>query len=304
MKKILSIFPLLATILFFGSCADDNEVTLPVPAVEEKSFAYSGDLQVGSFTLADAAVSVEINKSAAGYMDILMKGVKFSDKMPVTLDIALNGIPCTEADGRLVFAAENIVPLIAGKPSSDYTFALLTGWINADASAITFVAQMADDLAAHVAGMVFVYTAGKVENEGGGTVTPPSAGGVEYGFTGALQVGDFTLAPASLTVVVNMQASTVDVKMLGVKFSDRMPLVLDITLCSLPCTNVAGIMTFSGENVVPHISIGNPADYTFAKAEGEFDVRTSKLTFNARMADNLAAYVAGKEFVYNGVLNK
>ena len=59
-------------------------------------------------------------------------------------------------NGPLVFAAENIVPLIAGKPNSDYTFALLTGWINADASAITFVAQMADDLAAHVAGMVFV----------------------------------------------------------------------------------------------------------------------------------------------------
>lgn len=304
MKKFLFILPLLATMTIFHSCADDD-TTMPYTPPQEHSFAFSGDLQVGDFTLPDAAVTVKANIGAAGRMDIVMQGVKFSDKMPVTLDITLKSVPCTETDGALMFSAENIVPLIAGNPSSDYTFAFLTGWINADASEITFVAQMADDLAPHVAGMTFTYKANDSDSdEEGEVVVPPATGGMEHSFTGALQVSDFTLAPASFTVVVNMATSTVDIKMLGVKFSDKMPLELDITLCNLVCTNEGGKMVFSGENIVPLIGSTPSADYTFATARGEFDMKTSALTFDAKMADNLAAYVAGKEFIYNGTLNK
>lgn len=301
MKKILFILPLLLVFTALFSCADNDERVLPVAQPQARSFTYTGELQVGDFTLSSAVVVVEINKNGAGYMDIEMSGVKFSEMMPVTLDVTLRGIPCTETDGRLLFAADNIVPFIGGNASEDYKFALLTGWINADATAITFVAQMADDLAAHVAGMVFVYTAG--ESESGGTVTPPPvSGGTEYEFTGTLQVGEFILNPAAVSVVVDMQAAVVDIKMSGVKFSDRMPLVLDITLCGLACENVGGVMRFAGQNVVPLIGAEPSESYTFASVTGEYNMRSSVFTFSARMADNLAAFVAGKEFTFSGTL--
>lgn len=304
MKKLFLIFPLFAVITLFNSCSD-SDITLPVPPPEELSLSFSGDLQVGDFTLADATVKVEANKEEAGYMNIFMHGVKFSDKMPVSLDITLSRVPCTETDGRLMFAAENIIPLIAGNANSNYTFAFLSGWINADASEIIFTAQMADDLAPHVAGMTFTYTAndGTTDDENE-PIVPPATGGMEHSFTGALQVGDFTLAPAALTVVVNVATSSVDIKMMGVKFSDKMPLVIDITLCNLACTNAGGKMIFSGENIVPLIDSVPSANYTFALAGGEFDMSTSTLTFNAKMAEDLADYVAGKEFAYTGILNK
>lgn len=304
MRKLLLILPLFVAILAFNSCSDDD-ITLPFTPPEELSLSFSGNLQVGDFTLADATVDVEANKEEAGYMDIHMQGVKFSDKMPVTLDITLSRVPCTETDGRLMFAAEDIVPLIAGKANSDYMFAFLSGWVNADATEITFAAQMAEDLAPHVAGMIFTYTAnnGKADDEGE-VVVPPTPGGMEHSFTGTLQVGDFTLNPANITVMVNVATSSVDVKMMGVRFSDKMPLFIDITLCNLACTNAGGKMVFSGENIVPLVDNQQATNYTFAIASGEFDMRTSALTFNAKMAEDLANYVAGKEFAYTGTLNK
>ena len=133
--------------------------------------------------------------------------------------------------------------------------------------------------------------------------TPPQEH--SFSFTGDLQVGDFTLSDAAVTVKANIGAAgRMDIVMQGVKFSDKMPVTLDITLCNLACTNEGGKMVFSGENIVPLIGSTPSADYTFATARGEFDMRTSALTFDAKMADNLAAHVAGKEFVYNGALNK
>lgn len=304
MKRILFILPLLLAVATFTSCAGDD-YEMPVSSAPASGvFSFKGCLRAGDYEMPEAEVVVELNQKAVGYADIKMSGVKFSDKMPMALDITLSNVPCTETDGKLLFSGENIVPLIAGKANSDYRFALLSGWINADASEITFVAQMADDLAAHVAGMVFVYTAGKAGNDGGDVVVPPTTEGIEYAFTGSLLVGDYAMTGAALTVVVNRTAGTVDVKMLGVKFSDRMPLVLDITLCGLACENVGGVMRFAGQNVVPLIGAEPSANYTFASVIGEFDVKSSTLSFSAQMADNLEAFVAGKEFMYNGQLNK
>ncbi len=299
MKKILFTLSVVAALLFMGSCADDdNGLPQPLPPTT-MGFVYTGSLQVGSFSMDDATVAIEIN---GGYMSITMRGVKFSDKMPMTLDIVLDGIPCIEGDGVLMFSCSDIVPLVAGKADEAYRFKFIAGRVNADATGITFVAQMAEDLAAHVAGMVFAYDAG--QGSGSDVVPPPSVDDFSYGFTGTLQAGGYVQPSASVSVAVNREAGTVDIKMNGVKFSDRMPMALDITLCGLVCENVNGKMVFSGSDVVPLIGTVSSENYTFASVSGEFDMGSSTLLLNARMASDLAQGIAGVEFVYNGNLNK
>ncbi len=304
MKNLFSLLPLIVLSVLFSSCADDDNGNFSAPPSEAMSFSYTGSLLVGDATMNDVVVDVDINHDGEGFMSITMRDVKFSENMPVTLDVTLPRIPCVETDGLLMFSGENIVPLVGGRASEDYRFKIVSGRVNADASGITFVAQMAQDLAAYVAGKLFVYDAeGSAPDDGGGVVVPPATETFDYNFEGSLQVGSFSLESAALSVAVSRETGTLDLKMHGVKFTENMP-TLDITLCGLACENAGGVVRFSGENIVPLVGTNPRADYTFATASGTFDMRSSTLTFYAQMSPDLAAYVAGKEFNYNGILKQ
>lgn len=301
MKRLMLLLSVLA---IFSSCTDEKIEFVPSFNVgEARMFQFTGDLQVGDYTMSDAAVVVETNKNGAGTMELKMEGVKFSDKMPVTIDITLSGVSCAETDGRLYFSGENIVPLVGGEANSDYTFALLTGWINADASEITFSAKMADDLAPHVAGMNFVYSA-KGGSEGG-VVTPPANNeAVAREYVGALNAGTFTLAPITFEAAFDEQKNCVDIVMRKVKFAAAMPVTIDITLNAVPYSEADdGTISFEAENWVPFIGATERPDYKFGLLKGTVTADYKNLSIDARMADDLAPYVAGMEFNYNGLLN-
>ena len=121
-------------------------------------------------------------------------------------------------------------------------------------------------------------------------------GGSAKNYKGSLVVGDFTKEDVVISVTKN--GNTVDVLLNDVKFAANMPLVLDITLKALPCTVDGANLSFAAENVEPYMSTGPAPQYMFAAVNGA--VNAGKLSFDARMADDLDPRVAGKEFVFNG----
>ncbi len=302
MKKIILLLSVVATIL---SCADEKvDLASFINDSEARIFQFTGDLQVGDYIMPDAVVVVETNKSGAGTMELKMEGVKFSDRMPVSIDIILSAVSCAETDGRLYFSGKNIVPLVGGKADSDYTFALLTGWINADASEITFSAKMADDLAPVVAGKTFVYTAKNSSDENEEVLPPAGGEAVECEYVGALNVGTFTLAPTTIKVAFAEETGTMDIFMYKVKFAAVMPVTIDITLNTVPYTVADdGSILFEVENWVPYIGAAEKPEYKFGVLKGGVTADYKNLSIDARMADDLAPYVAGMEFKYNGLLN-
>ena len=77
-------------------------------------------------------------------------------------------------------------------------------------------------------------------------------------------------------------------------------MTLDITLKGIPYLMKDGAVMFEASDVVPYINAEPdpmPA-YTFASVSGS--IAGNFLTLNARMADDLATYVAGKEFAFEG----
>ena len=79
-----------------------------------------------------------------------------------------------------------------------------------------------------------------------------------------------------------------------------MPLTLDITLKDIQYT-AEDDLTFMAENVAPFINTETePApNYMFAVVEGRLSGET--LVMSAKMSEELAPYLAGKEFLFDGV---
>ncbi len=144
MKKILF---LLLPFLIFVACSRNN-TTFP----EDSSGVYRGELTVGDYTR-DAGISVTENGST---VDMFFDNVKFAVLMPVTIDITLKDIPCTN-NGVLSFYAENIDPYINKEAESQpsYRFSYISGTVVDNELVLS--ARMADGLASYVAGKIFLF---------------------------------------------------------------------------------------------------------------------------------------------------
>jgi hypothetical protein len=79
-----------------------------------------------------------------------------------------------------------------------------------------------------------------------------------------------------------------------------MPIVLDITLKGIPYTKTDSVFSFSANNIAPFINKGTEpvATYTFDKVQGR--IVGKSLNLSAKMAENLAPYISGMEFQFNG----
>lgn len=125
-------------------------------------------------------------------------------------------------------------------------------------------------------------------------------------YKGELKVGDITSGSESgyfvmeSVVSVTKNDSTVDVLLDDVKFAEMMPIFIDVTLKDIPFLAAENNLVFRAENVIPFINTDTvpDTDYKFAMLHGTID--GNELLFNAKMADELAFYVAGKEFEFSG----
>ena len=118
-------------------------------------------------------------------------------------------------------------------------------------------------------------------------------------YAGNLAVGGFEKSVV-VDVKIDQVAGSLDLVLNDVKFAANMPLTLDITLKEIPYLVNDGALNFSATNVAPCINAENEpvAAYTFASVNGV--IEGDRLLLDAKMAEDLAAYVAGMEFTFEG----
>lgn len=272
MKKLLFL-PLFAMIAMLVSCSDDDNNNMP----EVKSEVYYGNLLFNASPIADdTKCSVDI---VGEYASVTLHAVTFAPTMPA-MDIVIPALDCRKNGDNYVITGKNVLPTVMGAPVDRYLMTKVEGYIVGDKFVLNTVTAM---------GTIGFSNA---------LVTPVKPVGDARSFKGELLVGDF-----SKEVIIDIKKNvtgTLDIVINDAKFAANMPLTLDITLKDIQYT-AEDDLTFMAENVAPFINTEtDPApNYMFAVVEGRLSGET--LVMSAKMSEELAPYLAGKEFLFEGV---
>lgn len=272
MKKLLFL-PLFAMIAMLVSCSDDDNNNMP----EVKSEVYYGNLLFNASPIADdTKCSVDI---VGEYASVTLHAVTFAPTMPA-MDIVIPALDCRKNGDNYVITGKNVLPTVMGAPVDRYLMTRVEGYIVGDKFVLNTVTAM---------GTIGFSNA---------LVTPVKPVGDARSFKGELLVGDF-----SKEVIIDIKKNvtgTLDIVINDAKFAANMPLTLDITLKDIQYT-AEDDLTFMAENVAPFINTETePApNYMFAVVEGRLSGET--LVMSAKMSEELAPYLAGKEFLFDGV---
>lgn len=258
----------------FTSCSSDDDNNMP----EIVSKMFTGKLLVNGSAIADDT-RCELNVLDAHVAAITLYGVQFAPTMQA-MDITIPALDCKKTSDGYEISGRNVLPMVGDRPMTDF---------------------MMSSVEASLAGDKFVVSATTALGTIGfsnAVINIKPVGGSAKSYKGSLVVGDFTKEDVVIGVTKN--GNTVDILLNDVKFAANMPLMLDITLKDIPYTAVDDNLSFAAENVAPYMNTETePApQYMFAAVNGT--VEGSELCFNAKMAEELAPYVAGKEFVFNG----
>lgn len=272
MKKLLFL-PLLVMMAFVVSCSSDDDNNMP----DVDNRVFTGKLLLNGSPITDGTMC-ELNV-VEGTAAITLYGVQFAPAMPA-MDITIPMLNCRKSSNGYEINGKNVLPMVGDKPMDDFLISSVEASLIGD----KFVVSAETEL-----GTIGFSNA---------IINIKPNGGSAKNYKGSLVVGDFTKEDVVISVTKNGNA--VDVLLNDVKFAANMPLVLDITLKALPCTVDGANLSFAAESVAPYMNTETePApQYMFAAVNGV--VNAGKLSFDARMAEDLAPYVAGKEFVFRG----
>lgn len=272
MKKLLFL-PLLVMMAFVASCSSDDDNNMP----DVDSRVFTGKLLLNGSPITDGTMC-ELNV-VEGTAAITLDGVQFAPTMPA-MDITMPMLNCKKNSNGYEISGKNVLPMVGNQPMDDFLISSVEASLTGDKFVVSAVTAM---------GTIGFSNA---------VVNIKPVGGSAKNYKGSLVVGDFTKEDVVIGVTKNDK--TVDIVLNDVKFAANMPLVLDITLKDVPCETDAANFSFAAENVAPYMNTETePApQYMFAAINGT--VEGSKLSFDAKMAEGLAPYVAGKKFVFSG----
>lgn len=272
MKKLLFL-PLLVMMAFVVSCSSDDDNNMP----DVDNRVFTGKLLLNGSPITDGTMC-ELNV-VEGTAAITLYGVQFAPAMPA-MDITIPMLNCRKSSDGYEINGKNVLPMVGDKPMDDFLISSVEASLTGDKFVVSAVTPL---------GTIGFSNA---------IINIKPNGGSAKNYKGSLVVGDFTKEDVVISVTKN--GNTVDVLLNDVKFAANMPLVLDIKLKALPCTVDGANLSFAAENVAPYMNTETePApQYMFAAVNGV--VNAGKLSFDARMAEDLAPYVAGKEFVFRG----
>ena len=265
MKRILYALLMLPLFVFTG-CPGGAE---PIPFEIDKRLE-------GNFMLNDSVVKYDAVcrlQIPVHSGSVLFSGIPLPGFGEVS-EISVSSLPCIFTGSDYVMGADTVIPVVNGTVSD--------------------VLVMTEVSAVYSAGK-FLFSAetplGKIS----------FSNAVAKEFAGTLAVGDYE-RNAVVAVREKQTLSVVDLLLDDVKFSPLMPVTIDITLKDIPCYN-NGNFTFSAENVVPYINKEPDPQpkYKFEVIYGTI-VDGDKLVLVAKMADDLAFYVSGKDFLFTGTL--
>ncbi|MBO7049945.1 MAG: hypothetical protein J6W42_04950 [Bacteroidaceae bacterium] len=121
MKK--SIYIMLAIAAVLAGC-DKLEKENEEPVSVLKSTDYSGTLTVNASSGAFDTDSIKVSFNATERADsasIILYKVKFSPRMPVSLDVTIPGIVVKKTEKGAILSCDSIVPLAMGGEYPNYT---------------------------------------------------------------------------------------------------------------------------------------------------------------------------------------
>ena len=273
MKKIL-LLPLMAILALAVSCSgEDDGPNYPLL----KNEVFYGKLMLdGSLISDDVKCELGIVEDAA---TVTIYGVSFAPSMPA-MDIVIPAIKCTRSGDNCFISGTDVIPLVNGVPVEMYKMTKVEGMLAGDKFNVDAVTAM-----------------GTISFSNSLQSIAPAESGKTY--AGNLAVGGFEKSVV-VDVKVDQVAGSLDLVLNDVKFAANMPLTLDITLKEIPYLVNDGALSFSATNVAPCINAENEpvAAYTFAFVNGV--IEGDRLLLDAKMAEDLAAYVAGMEFAFEG----
>lgn len=119
-KSILIMFALTAILVSCDKSEKENEEQVTVL----KSTDYSGTLTVNASTGAFDTDSVKVSYIATEKADsasIILYQVKFSPRMPLSLDVTVPGIVVRKTEKGAVLTCDSVVPLALGGEYPNYT---------------------------------------------------------------------------------------------------------------------------------------------------------------------------------------
>jgi hypothetical protein len=126
--KLSKLFFMAIIAVSLSACGGDE----PAPPVVVPNGTYVGTLSVGQnngtvFTQENVSVVFEISKD--NVVKLVMQQIKFSERMPLTLDMTIDSIAATAASDAegYVLLGNNIVPTAMGGPYPDRTITELVG---------------------------------------------------------------------------------------------------------------------------------------------------------------------------------
>ena len=270
MKKLF-LLPLFAFLALFVSCSSSDGDNMP-DRYEE--VFYGKLLKDGAIYNDDTKCELNV---IADMASITIYNVGFLDGKEITLP----NLTYVKSGDNYEIKGNNIIAIVGGKVDTSKIFR-------------TVSASLKDGK--------FVVTADNEDMKIGfsnALQTPVKPADGKKSYKGNLLVGDFE-KEVTIDVIIARSASLVDVVMKDVKFAPNMPLVLDITVKEMPYTEEGGVATFAATDIDPYMNTEqSPSDkYRFSQISGE--IKGGSMVLSAKMADNLAPYVAGKEFAFSG----
>lgn len=270
MKKLF-LLPLFAFLALFVSCSSSDGDNMP-DRYEE--IFYGKLLKDGAIYNDDTKCELNV---IADMASITIYNVGFLDGKELTLP----NLTYVKSGDNYEIKGNKIIAIVGGKVDTSKIFR-------------TVSASLKDGK--------FVVTADNEDMTIGfsnALQTPVKPADGKKSYKGNLLVGDFE-KEVTIDVVIDRAASIVDVVMKDVKFAPNMPLVLDITVKEMPYVEEGGVAAFAATDIDPYMNTEQSpsAQYRFSQISGA--IEGSSMVLSARMADNLAPYVAGKEFAFSG----
>lgn len=270
MKKLF-LLPLFAFLALFVSCSSSDGDNMP-DRYEE--VFYGKLLKDGAIYNDDTKCELNV---IADMASITIYNVGFLDGKEITLP----NLTYVKSGDNYEIKGNKIIAIVGGKVDTSKIFR-------------TVSASLKDGK--------FVVTADNEDIKIGfsnALQTPVKPADGKKSYKGNLLVGDFE-KEVTIDVIIDRSASLVDVVMKDVKFAPNMPLVLDITVKEMPYVEEGGVATFAATDIDPYMNTEqSPSDkYRFSQISGE--IKGGSMVLSAKMADNLAPYVAGKEFAFSG----
>lgn len=128
MKPFKTLLLTVFVLFSFAACNNNEPETDPEVKIENGTYMglLSVDQNTGSvYTQDSVCVKVEINENKT--LNLVMEKVKFSQYMPVTLDMTIPKVTTETINNSLVLSGDSIIPIAMGGEFSKYTITEITG---------------------------------------------------------------------------------------------------------------------------------------------------------------------------------